>query len=299
LLTATCVILASLAPVLILHRFGEEGKLVRDSSLALHFFFGLFVAGYAASSALAGERSAGTASLALSKPVSREMFLLAKYSGVLAVVTIFSLAVLLATLLGGRVSEQFVMEGGIMGYLTDVQTARMLLAAPVAAFLSAGLLNYRARRSFQSSAFVLLVVYLAVVMAASGFFDRSGRFAPYSLRIDARVVPAAVLITFALAVLAATALAVSTRAESLPTLTVCFFIFLAGLLSDYLHGRGMIGDTLYRLIPNWQNFWACDALTGGGTIPWSYVARAGFYAATYSAGILCLGALSFRHAELK
>jgi hypothetical protein len=55
--------------------------------------------------------------------------------------------------------------------------------------------------------------------------------------IDWRLVPAAILILFALWVLAGLALACSTRLDMIPTLAICTGIFLLGLMSDYLFGR--------------------------------------------------------------
>ena len=55
--------------------------------------------------------------------------------------------------------------------------------------------------------------------------------------MDWRLVPAAVLILFALLVLAGLALACSTRYEMIPTLAICTGVFLLGLMSDYLFGR--------------------------------------------------------------
>jgi hypothetical protein len=73
-------------------------------------------------------------------------------------------------------------------------------------------------------------------------------------------------------------------------------------MSDYLFGR-MAADSLparvlYWIVPNWQHFWRVDALTGGGTIPWVYMAFTGLYAAVYAAAVLCVGVVSFKHAEI-
>jgi hypothetical protein len=77
---------------------------------------------------------------------------------------------------------------------------------------------------------------------------------------------------------------------------------MLGLMSDYLLGRHTAGSAAasvaYALLPNWQHFWVADALDAGGVIPWSYVARVAFYAAAYTGGVLCLGALSFRRREV-
>ncbi len=55
--------------------------------------------------------------------------------------------------------------------------------------------------------------------------------------MDWRLVPAALLILFALWILAGLALACSTRLDMIPTLAICSAFFLVGLMSDYLFGR--------------------------------------------------------------
>ena len=55
--------------------------------------------------------------------------------------------------------------------------------------------------------------------------------------MDWRLVPAAVLILFALWILAGLALACSTRLDMIPTLAICSAFFLLGIMSDYLFGR--------------------------------------------------------------
>jgi len=96
--------------------------------------------------------------------------------------------------------------------------------------------------------------------------------------VDWRLVPAAVLILFALWILAALALGMFDAFDMIPTLTICSALFLVGLMSDYLFGRPAErgvwwGSVLYTLIPNWQNFWLADALDSDkGTFHWGYVA---------------------------
>jgi hypothetical protein len=55
--------------------------------------------------------------------------------------------------------------------------------------------------------------------------------------VDWRLIPAAVLILFALWILAGLALACSTRFDMIPTLAICSTLFLLGIMSDYLFGR--------------------------------------------------------------
>ena len=303
LLTTACVVLTALVPMVAMHNFGEDGKMARDSGLAFHLLFGLFVAGYAACSSLAAEMKSGTASAVLSKPVSREVFFLAKFVGVAAVVAAFSACATVATLLGERVAEKFVLTPDLAGYATDWQTGTLLILSPLAAFLVAGWINYATRRPFGSTAFGLMLVGLLLVALVAGCFDRTGQYAPFNLDVQWRLAPASLLVTLALIVLSSIAMTLSTRLGTVPTLTLASAVLVAGLMSDYLLGRrassSAIANVLYRIIPNWQHFWLSDALSNNGTIPWVYVADAAFYAAAYSAGILILGLVSFRHAEMK
>lgn len=303
LLATSCVLLTALVPLLSLHNFGEDGKLARDSGLAVYFVFGLFIAGYAACSSLAREMRTGTASAVLSKPVGREMFFLAKFAGVTCTIVAFSVCAGISTLLAERISEKFYTSGGLHGWFLDKQTGTLLTAAPFLAYLTAAFVNYRRRRPFGSAAFTFLIGALVIVMLVSCFFDVAGQRASFGPRVDWRLVPACVLITMALIVLSAMALAVSTRFGTVPTLTICSGLFATGLMSDYLFGRA--ADTsvaaafAYRALPNWQHFWLSDALSGGGHIPWSYVGQAAVYAGFYLGAVLCLGLLSFRYADMK
>lgn len=303
LLTVGCVVSIAAVPLLLLHAFGEDGKQVRDGALAFHFVFGVFIAVNAASTLLAREMKSGTASAVLSKPVSRELFLFSKFAGITLVVLIFSACATIATLLSERVGEKFYYTSTLAGYAMDSQVGAMLLGVPFAACLIAAYINYRFKRPFASTAFVMLSFLLVLVLVISGFFEIDGRWLPYNCRVQWRIIPVSLLITMALIVLLAIAITISTRFDTVPTLVVCSTIFMLGLMSDYLFGRfagvSWISATLYTLVPNWQHFWAADALLKGGHVPWKYVVNAGMYAAVYTTAVLSLGMISFRHAEMK
>lgn len=302
LLSASCVAVIGLVPLLMVYQFGEEGRLARDSGLAIHLVLGLIVATTAACSALAREIRDGTASVVLTKPVGRELFFLSKFAGISVVVVAFSAGATAATLLAERISEKFV-EGGPTGdYVTDFRTGFTLVGTPFLAYLLAGLMNYRTRRPFHSSAFGLLLVLVCLVLLLSAFFERDGSLGPFDFRVEWRIVSASLLVTVALVLFAALALGLSTRLDTLPTLVVCGSLFIVGLMSDYWFGRhgadSMAALLCHRLIPNWQHFWVSDALAGGGRVPAEYVLRALGYGVSSLAGILLLGMVSFRHTEV-
>lgn len=285
LLTASGVVAISLMPVLLMHTMGEAPKLVQDSALALHFVCGLLLGGYAASAALGREIRRGTLISVLSKPVDRSTFFLAKFAGVAGVLLLFSIAIGLTTLLAGHLAED--------QYSSESAVSILLYSVPFAAFILAGILNYATHRPFVSTAFVLLVVFLAGVFV----------FAAATGNVTWRLLPASVCIAMATFVLAGIAITLITRLDLVPTLAVCTIIFLVGLMTDYLLGRAAESNHLaglaYNLIPNWQQFWLADALTGEGTIPWRYVGWVGIYAMFYLIGSLTLGILSFRNVETK
>jgi ABC-type transport system involved in multi-copper enzyme maturation permease subunit len=301
LLTTTAVALTGLTPISLMHQFGEEGRMARDTGLALQLLIGLAVAAATASNALTRERAEGTAAALLSKPVDRAVVFLGKYAGVATVILGFSACCLLATLMAERVSERFWDTRSLSGYVTDYQTALRMLLAVLAAYAVAGVLNYATRRPFASTAFRSLLALLAFAVVVGGFFDQAGRLAPFGLRVDWRILPAAILVTMALLLIAAVALVLAVRLGTAATLAACGALLVTGLVSPYIFGRhahaSAIASVLYRLIPDWQHFWMPDALRSGGVIPWSYTAKAAACAACYTVAVLGLGAWLFRRAE--
>ena len=122
--------------------------------------------------------------------------------------------------------------------------------------------------------------------------------------MDWRLVPASILILFALWILAGLALACSTRLDMIPTLAICSGLFLLGLMSDYLFGeraqpgRGGL-PLLYTVTPNWQLFWLADALdTGKSVYYWGYVGKALGYAVGYVGAVLAMAVAMFEDREL-
>src|SRR5512139_1627173 len=84
--------------------FGDEPKLVKNSTLAIMLLTGLLGAVLSASASLAREIRTGTVLAVLSKPVGRAQFLLAKYAGLVAALTLLTYVNLVATLLASRMA---------------------------------------------------------------------------------------------------------------------------------------------------------------------------------------------------
>jgi ABC-type transport system involved in multi-copper enzyme maturation permease subunit len=210
--------------------FGDEPKLVKNSTLAVMLLAGLLGAVLSASASLAREIRAGTVLAVLSKPVGRSQFLLAKYAGLVGALTLLCYVNLVAALLASRM--------GFDAYgSTDLFALGIFALAVVIAYLLGGFSNFFLRRPFVSDAVFCLILMLSLAFVVIGFYSKEGKPQAFGTGVDWQVVPAAILILFAVWILAGLALACSTRLDVIPTLAVCSALFLLGIMSDYLFGR--------------------------------------------------------------
>jgi ABC-2 type transport system permease protein len=210
--------------------FGDEPKLVKNSTLAVMLLAGLLGAVLSASASLAREIHVGTALAVLSKPVGRAQFLLAKYAGLVVALAVLTYVNLIAALLASRMA--FDAYGS-----TDMLALGVFILSVVVAYLLGGFSNFFLRRPFVSDAVFSLLVMVTVAFVVISFFDQHGKPREFATGVDWRLIPAAVLILFALWILAGLALACSTRFDMIPTLAICSALFLLGIMSDYLFGR--------------------------------------------------------------
>jgi ABC-2 family transporter protein len=281
--------------------FGDEPKLVENSALAVMLLAGLFGAVLSASSSLAREIRTGTVLAVLSKPVGRAQFLLAKYAGVAGALMLLAYVDMVGVLLGSRMA--FDAYGS-----TDLGALGVFGAGVALAYGLAGFSNFFLRRPFVSDAVFALVVL--ATLAAFVIFEFTTQMESMGTvgTVNWNLLPAGILILFAVWILAALALACSTRLDMIATLAVCSAFFLIGLMSDYFYAQagGKLGSggpwwasTLYTALPNWQLFWLADAIdTGKSTFQWVYVAKAFGYVIGYAGAALAVGTALFEEREL-
>lgn len=277
--------------------FGDEPKLVKNSVLAVMLLAGLFGAVLSASASLAREIRTGTALAVLSKPIGRAQFLLAKYAGLMMALAVMTYVNLVSALIASRMV--FDAYGD-----TDKAAVAIFAGGVLVAYLLAAFSNYFLHRPFVSDAVFALVTTVSLAAFFIFQFTEQKLSVGEMSQVDWRLVPAGILILFALWMLASIALVSSTRLDMIPTLAICSAVFLVGLMSDYLFGRpaergAWWGAVLYSVIPNWQNFWLADALeTGRSTFHWGYVGKAFGYAACYVGAMLSLAVMLFEDREL-
>src|ERR1035437_3534701 len=135
--------------------FGDEPKLVKNSTLAVMLLAGLCGAVLSASASLAREIRTGTVLAVLSKPVGRAQFLLAKYAGLVAALALLTYVNLIAVLLASRMA--FDAYGS-----TDLFALGIFALALVVAYALGGFSNFFLRRPFVSDAVFSLLVMVTV-----------------------------------------------------------------------------------------------------------------------------------------
>jgi ABC-type transport system involved in multi-copper enzyme maturation permease subunit len=276
---------------------GDEMKLVKTSALAVMLLSGLFGAVLAASQSLAREIRTGTALAVLSKPVGRAQFLLAKFAGVAVALTLLAYV----NLIGVLVASWMAFDAYGSTNLTDIS---LMGGAILVAYLLGGFSNFFLRRPFVSNTVFALVIMVTLATFIIFQFTQQMQSLGETAKVDWRLVPAGLLILFALWVLAALALACSTRLDMIATLAVCTGFFLVGLMSDYFFGQRAAegqwwASILYSALPNWQLFWLADALEmGTASLHWLYVGKALGYAVCYAGAALAVGVALFEEREL-
>jgi hypothetical protein len=187
---------------------------------------------------------------------------------------------------------------------TDIVAISIFAGGVALAYGLAGFSNYFLRRTFVSDAVFALVFTVTIAAFIILRFTQQMQSLGAQAAVDWDLIPAGILILFALWILAAVALACSTRLDVIATLAVCSAVFLLGLMSDYLFGipaakGSWWASTLYSIVPNWQLFWLADALeTGKSTFHWAYVGKALGYVIFYAGAALAVAVALFDEREL-
>src|SRR5262245_35136529 len=276
--------------------FGDDPKMVKVCVLAVMLLAGLLGAVLSASNSMAREIRTGTALAVLAKPVGRAQFLLAKFLGLIAALSLLTYVNLLAALLASRMAYDAYGD-------TDWLALGIFTAALVIAYALGGFSNYFLRRPFVSDAVLSAVGITTVAFVLLNFLSKEGKLQAFAPDIDWRMAQAGLLILFALWILAGLALLCSTRLEMISTLAICSAFFLLGLMSDYLFGTradkgSWWASILYTALPNWQLLWMADALEEGKKIPWRYLATSFGYVVAYTGAVLAIALALFEDREL-
>lgn len=301
------VILLTTAILLVLNvslaafTLGDDDKLLLDLGLSTLLLSGLFLSAFSAAGVLSREIENKTVLTVISKPVSRPIFLLGKFAGLIVGL---GLAYYLATL-----AFFLTVRHGVLQNSSDPWDQPVLVfgfGSIVLAGLVGAVLNFFYDKDFPTTMLAIVTPLLTLCMFLVAKFGKSWEVIPFGSEfVGGQVVLAAFLVWLAVMVTAAVALAASTRLGQLMTLLVCTGVLAFGIISDNALGQyqdsSYVATAAYRALPNFGPFWVIDALhaqTEQTTIPFSYVGLVTAYASLMTAGILSIGIFMFQRREV-
>lgn len=253
--------LTTLAPAFHYHQFGEATRMARDAGFSALFTCGLVVSVFGIIRSLRREIETGTIQMALSHPISRTGFFLAKTVGGGIAVLLFSVVVTATSLtivngaaIGGALAQHCGDIPKIWGPSLAIGVGTMVMPLLLGAVLN----------RFARCRFVLTAFSFAFVISVAGVFYRP------DFALMGRILPVAVLILLTFPVFLAAAAAAATRFRA--------------------NGAAATAGVLFVLVlPVVGNYYLSDALARGGTLPWRYVCLAAGVTAPAVAAFLLWG----------
>ena len=276
----------------------DDDKLLVELGLSTLLLSGLFLSSFSATSVLTREIENKTVLTVVSKPVSRSLFLAGKYVGLL-------LALALAFYIC------------FLGFIFSIQhevlqTSAQTWHGPVLAFgfggviiplLIAAFRNFLNGKEVTTTAMIVGTPMLTIGAICTCFLGRGWEIQPFFEGApSAAIILSGFLVFCAVMVLAAIALAVSTRLGQVMTLLTCLAVLLVGLITDYLladvAAKSTVANVAYNHIPNFSFFWIIEAVNDGRDIPLAYFAYTSLYALLIVIAALLVGTALFQRREV-
>jgi len=288
----------------------NDDKLLVQLGLSTLLLSGLFLSVFCATGVLTHEIENKTVLTIVSKPVSRTLLIAGKYGGLMAALALAFFVSFLVFLITLRHQVMQTSATPWDGPALVFGFGSVLLALGIAGFC-----NYLYNTEFSSTALALVTPLLLVAVVLIGFWDKTWNRQPFygggvmlvSFYSDEglpvlTIFKAAFLVMLAVMVLAAAALAASTRLGQVMTLLVCVLVTIVGLISDFALGQyreeSAVASFFYHVLPNFGFHWVTDAVNARLPIPWPYVGMATAYSALLALAMLLVGAALFQRREV-
>ena len=200
------LLLFLLSPSLSMYTMDDDNKLLREIGLSTLFLTSLFVAIFSASGAVAVELENKTILTLLTKPVQRPIFVLAKFLGVVGAVAVAHYLCTIALLMAIR--------HGVLSTASDTRDWTVLGSAGVVLALTlllSAFFNYTYDWRFSSTAIIVGAILSTFALVFLIFIDPHWKFHPAENGIHALDVYGSILLFLAAVIIAALAVAISTR----------------------------------------------------------------------------------------
>ena len=281
----------------------DDNKMMIDLGLSMLFLVGLLLAAFTATGVLSAEIENQTVLTVVSKPVSRPMFVLGKFFGVAAALTVAYWTLMMSFLL--------IVRHQVLQTASDpIDWPVVLLAAFafLAAVAVAALGNYLYHWVFTSTFVLGFVALNTVSWLLVLVINKQWQFQPLATEFTAdngqlpQLLIALLMLFEAVLVLTAVAIAVSTRLGQVMTMVVCVGVFLLGLVSNSIYQEfgqnNLFALLLYWLLPNLQFLWQADALSAGHAIHLQHVMLVSGYSILYIGALLFVSICLFQTREV-
>jgi hypothetical protein len=304
-IVGSAAVMILISPYVTMFTLMQSPKFITDMGLATLMLAGLLLGAFTASNVISQEIDNRTVLTVISKPVGRAEFILGKFLGVMAglVVAIYLLSLVLVLTVSG---------GALEADLEQELSLWIVLSVFGCMFLSVcyGLYhNFFHDRPFASRAMGAVIPLLTICFVVFSFVDTRALKDPWGAfgkGINLDVVRACLMCSWAILLMAAFAVAISTRLSVVVNVAVCSGLFVLGLLSQYLFVQlahsapklQWLAGILYRIIPNLQAFWVADTMNVGIGVPAVLVYRTGVYAFFFIGAFLFLGMLLFQERQV-
>ena len=277
----------------------SDQRLMNNVGLSTILAAGMLIAAFAASSALSREIADGTALTVVAKPVSRATFVLGKYLGVAAAVTVAFYLCSLAFLMTVR-------HGVLPTAVEKIDWPVVVIACSMVgvAFVIALVGNFSFKWTFTSTMVWTTTICLTLAMAAIAVVGKEWKLVSFGEGIPGQLLIGVGLIYVAVLFLSAVAVAASTRLGQVPTLLVCIGVAVLGAYHSLLyfrwgHDHNLIIPLFAAGTPETRYFMTMDALTQNRPIPISFVGLSAAYGACFIAAALAIGCALFQSRQLE
>ncbi len=279
----------------------NDDKLLLDLGLSTLLLSGLFLSAFSAAGVISREIDNKTVLTVIAKPISRPIFIVGKFLGLFAALSVAFYLSFLVFVLAQR--------HGVLQTSAQPWDAPVLIfgfGGFVPAILAAAFCNYFYGSDFPTTVMAFIAPMLTLGVVLVGKLDEHWTIIPFGSNfVGGQVIIAAFLVFLIVVVVAAVAVAASTRFGQMMTLMICTVVLGVGIISDYAFGRhadtSNLASLAYHIVPNVGPFWVVEGLNAGTiktTVPWSYVGYTTAYAALLTTAVLSIAVALFQKREV-
>ena len=275
-----------------------DWMLLQDLGLGTLRVSSLLIAAFSAAGVLRREIEEKTALIVITKPVTRAVFVIGKFLGVLIAAGLAYYICSLVFLMTVRHKVVIARYDSLDWVVITIGLSGLALTVLVTMMG-----NLWFAWPFTSTAVWAGAVLMTVAMIVIGFVGKGWVLVPFGQGIPSQILLELAVMFLASVVFVALAVAASTRLNQTMTLLVCMAVFLLGSAHPQIIGHWAGQAPVLRvagwILPDFSQFYPQDDMSLEGKLPLGLVARAGFYCLLYTCAMLATAVAIFQTRELE